>query len=122
MIVTQRRVDAVSQQDDVIDTSDLHALNLDKAEAVNRWLATLGEIKPSATRALGAELSDLYAGAVRYQRLLDALLATPQDERIRASTLLVETAVELRHLAWHIRSCAGRLDRLAGDLNPDDEA
>ncbi len=121
MIDVQPGVCDAAERGDVVDAADLHALNLDKADAINRWLTTLGEVRPSAMRGLGADLSDLYAGAIRYQRLLDALLATPQDGRVRASTLLVETTVELRHLAWHIRSCVGKLERLAGGLAPDDE-
>ena len=105
---------------DLADDGGLHTLNLAKADAIQRWLSGVDDITEDDAGRLSADLSDLYAGAIHYHHLLDALLATPPDERARASDLLVDAAVELRHLAWHIRSCVGRLERLADKLDPDE--
>ena len=116
----QRRPDDVAGHA-LGDQGDLHALNLAKADAIQRWLRDIGGVAEDDVGRLSADLSDLYAGAIRYHHLLDALLATTSAERAQASDLLVDATVELRHLAWHIRSCVGRLERVADKLDPDDD-
>jgi len=96
-----------------------------KARAVTAWLDAAqsgGRAgRPSDLGALSADLSDLYTGSTRYQRLVDALLETPPTERESAADTVVDLKVELQHLAWHIRSVTRRLERLADDLYGDDE-
>jgi hypothetical protein len=87
---------------------------------VGRWLDALGPaVRRSDRGALAADLGDLYAGAATCRRLLDAALAVPPERPAEASERLADMAVELRHLAWHVRSCAPRLERLADALDPD---
>ena len=92
---------------------------LAKADAVVGWLRAVGVPEGRGDLgALGADLSDLYVGAETYRRLLDELLALGPDDRAEASEKVGDMADELRHLAWHIRSAARRLDRLEARLDP----
>ena len=96
--------------------------NVEKADDVIRWLDGLGQVRLRRDRgALGADLSDLYIGARRYARMLDELLAMAPESGSAASDKVGDIADELRHMAWHIRSVARRLDRLAVALDPEDE-
>ncbi len=104
---------------------ELIDLNVAKARAVTEWLEATRSVRragrPSDLGPISADLSDLYAGSIKYQRLIDALLDTPPAERERAANAVVDLKVELQHLAWHIRSVTRRLERLANDLYGDDE-
>ena len=96
--------------------------NVEKSDEVIRWLDALGPVGRRRDRgALGADLSDLYIGARRYGRMLDQLLAMGSEDVVAASEKLGDIAAELRHMAWHIRSVAPRLDRLAVALDPEDD-
>jgi hypothetical protein len=120
VIDPQTRPASGARHDETVDTDDLVRLNLDKAAAIERWLRTVGDVKDADIGRLSADLSDLYAASITYQRLLGALLATSPDNHDRAGTLIVDMTVELRHLSWHIRSSIGKLERLAGKLLPDE--
>mgnify|MGYP000489327055 CR=1 FL=1 len=95
--------------------------NVAHADEIVRWLDALGPVgRRRDVGALAADLSDLYAAATTYRRLVDHLLALGPRDRVAASDATVEIVTELRHMAWHIRSVAPRLERLASALDPDD--
>ena len=92
-------------------------LNADKARAVERRLRDLGEDDPAVVGHLGADLSDLYAGALRYQRLVDAILDTPPADREQLGELLADLAVEMGHLRYHLRESVELVEGLAGEFD-----
>ena len=92
-------------------------LNVDKARAVERRLRELGEDDPEVIGRLGADLSDLYAGAVRYQRLVDALLTMPALDREQLGEVLADLAVEMGHLRYHLRESVELVEDLAGEFD-----
>src|SRR5687767_9435715 len=89
----QTRLPNGARHDESIATDDLVPLTLDKAAAIERWLRGAGDVKDADIGRISADLSDLYAASITYQRLLDALLATPPDDHDRAGTLLVDMTV-----------------------------
>jgi len=103
----------------MIDQIDrgLVEINLGKARDVERRLRDLGEDDPEVVGHLGADLSDLYAGAVRYHRLVDALLNTPADDREQLGEILADLAVEMGHLRYHLRESVELVEDLAGDFD-----
>ena len=88
-------------------------LNLVKTRAVMDRLRQLGCRNEKLIGVLGADLGDLYAGATRFQELLDAWLELPIEDRDGLDEILVDLSVEMRHLWWHLRSGTGRVERLA---------
>ena len=92
---------------------DLATLNGERALGVERWLRDLGLTDPDVVGRLSADLSDLYAGALKYRRQLDAVLEMPRDDPERLAQCLTDLAVELRHLGRHIRSSAETIEDLA---------
>jgi hypothetical protein len=107
---------ASPQQDD-----ELLRVNLDKARAVAMWLDSLPVSVTGATRsAICADLSDLYAAATGYQRLMDALLAGDPTKPEQVADQLAELETEIEHIDWHARSVVKKLARLASDLTPDE--
>ena len=92
-------------------------LNVDKARAVERRLRDLGEDDPEVVGQLSADLSDLYAGAVRYQRLVDALLNTPTTDREQLGEVLADLAVEMGHLRYHLRESVELVEAWAGEFD-----
>jgi hypothetical protein len=104
------------------ESADLVHLNVEKGREVADWLDALRvPVRASIRGALSADLSDLYVAAIQYQRLLDALLGSRPEDAEQAAELLTEIASELRHVGWHVRSAADRLDRLADRLDADDD-
>lgn len=93
------------------------ASNVEKSEAIARYLRDLGCQDRDVIGHLGVDLGDLYAGAERYKALIDRLLATPVDQREQLGDVLAELSVELRHLDYHAKSSLGDVDALAEDLN-----
>jgi hypothetical protein len=105
----------------VAEHEELGALEEQKRQEIGAWLESLGKaVRPSDRGALSADLSDLYAGAIRYQRMIDRILALPARERAKASDALIDLSVDLWHLNWHMRSARPRLERVADALDPDD--
>lgn len=103
-------------RDDVIRT------DIGKVGEIERWLERLGYPAQRDSRGvIVADLHDLHASATKYPALLDALLALPPEPSEEAANRVADITSELRHMAWHIRSVARRLDRLAVALDPEDE-
>ena len=99
---------------------ELTRLNVDKAREVATWLDSLGLATRAPDRsAISADLSDLYAAATRYQRLIDCLLTADVADRARVADQIDEVVSEIRHLDGHARSVARRLDRLSSRLDDD---
>jgi hypothetical protein len=96
----------------MVDHELVH-LNVEKTQAVERRLRELGESDPELLGRLGADLGDLYAGAERYQRLIDALVTVPVNDRERLGDVLADLYEELRHLGHHIDSSLEPVDALA---------
>ena len=95
--------------------SDLIEVNVRKARELERLLETLG-CPDEVIGKLGTDLSDLYAGAVRYQQLLDNVLKTPPHDRDRLNDLLVDLHVEMGHLRHHLEKSVELVWDVAVDL------
>lgn len=96
---------------------ELVDLNVDTARSVERRLRELGEDDPDVIGRLSADLSDLYAGAVRYRRLVDALLTSPPGDREQLGEVLAELAVEMGHLRYHLLKSVELVEDLAGTFD-----
>ena len=92
-------------------------VNEDKAAAVERRLRELGEDDADVIRRLSADLSDVYAGALRYRELLDAFLEAPPEERDRLGDALADLRAEMGHLRHHLRQGVGLMGDLTGGLD-----
>lgn len=92
---------------------DLPGLNVQKAQALFAWLATRGDESPEDAGRLSADLSDLYAGASHYQRLVDAILSANGADRVHVGEWLSDLYEAMRHLHHHIESSLDRVDALA---------
>ena len=92
---------------------DLTTLNVQKTHALVERLETLSDQDPEVIGRLSADLGDLYAGATRYQRLIDAILAVPNTDREQLGELLSDLYEEMRHLGSHLESSLGQVDALA---------
>ncbi len=92
---------------------DLAELNAEKTHALLRRLETLTDRDAEVVGRLSADLGDLYAGAIRYQRLIDTLLVVSNADREHLGELLSDLYEELRHLHWHIESSLEQVDALA---------
>jgi hypothetical protein len=92
---------------------DLTKLNVTKARELTEYLSRLGSLNSMEPGRLGADLSDLYAAATQYQRLIDALLQTPPEDGDRLGDVLADLYEELQHLSDHIASALPSVDALA---------
>jgi flagellin-specific chaperone FliS len=95
---------------------DVAKINLEKARAIADKLEKLDCLDHDVVGQLSADLSDLYAGAVRYQRLLDALLDTPLEDRDRLGDMLADLHGEMEHLRYHLRGSVELVDDLSADF------
>ncbi len=92
---------------------DLTTLNVQKTHALLKHLERLGKQDAEAIGRLSADLGDLYAGATRYQRLIDAILAVADSDREQLGDLLSDLYEEMRHLGSHLESSLEQVDALA---------
>ncbi|MDP8908803.1 MAG: hypothetical protein M3N47_06730 [Chloroflexota bacterium] len=93
--------------------SSLTDLNLEKARGIVSLLRDLGYRDQSEIGRLSADLSDLYAGAERYKRLLDLLLATSPRDYDQFGQVLSDLHAEMQHLSSHLASSLDDIDALA---------
>jgi len=99
--------------DSVVVEPSLVDLDLQKAHAVVERLKELGYRDEPIVGRLSADLSDLYAGATRVQRLLDDFLGVSTLDRDRFGETLSDLCEEMRHIAQHIESSLDDVEGLA---------
>jgi hypothetical protein len=96
---------------------DLAGMNVEKARQLTAWMSHWKLPPILETGDLVADLSDLYAAAVHYQRLLDKILETPPGDDERLSGLLADLSVELQHITDHAGTAQPNVDALAESLD-----
>ena len=92
---------------------DLPERNVQVTHDLWEWLARQGDKTPEAAGRLSADLGDIYAGAIHYQRLIEALLGTSTVDRETLGELLSDLYEEMRHLGAHLESSLDDVDALA---------
>src|SRR4051812_29189697 len=92
---------------------DLAGMNVEKARQLTVCLSGWRLPSELKTGDLVADLSDLYAAAVHYQRILDKIIETPPGDDERLSSLLADLSVELQHIADHAGSAHPSVDAIA---------
>lgn len=102
------------------DVREAARLDVEKARAVRAKLAALGYAEDEGLDRMPTDLSDLYSAAAEYRRLLDAWLAVADDDREGAADALIELAVQMRHIHYHLRHGIRAAEDLADELYEDD--
>jgi hypothetical protein len=95
----------------------LVAINVEKARQLTAYLARLSIPPGVEIGDLVADLSDLYAAAAHYQRLLDQILQTAPSDDEQLSELLADLGVELEHIADHAGTAHPSIETLAESLD-----